>query len=357
MSNPCIHFLLICCKDSFSFKRKRYFCRMKKWILAIFCFLPLFSVAQLIACRQMVKDGYNFWLYLPDDYADTVSERKPVIMFLHGKSLSGNDLSLVRKYGPLDALAKGREIDAIVIAPQTNDGWSPKKVLNVYDWVKEHYVLDTNRFYVIGMSMGGYGTLDFAATYPEKVAAAIAMCGGCSVRDVCGLNDIPLWIIHGTADKSVPIANSQAVVNAMHKCGPIDMLRFTKLPRGDHGTPARVFYLKETYEWLFSHSRSSLSRRVNSDFEITMSVLKNAYSDLSGKQKTLKVKDLKPDKVKTVENVKTASDSVSEIYRVKSGDTLSKIAQKHGTTVSQLCKLNHLKESDILQLGQKIKVR
>ena len=250
---------------------------MKKWILAIFCFLPLFSVAQLVACRQMVKDGYNFWLYLPDGYADTLSERKPVIMFLHGKSLSGNNLERVRKYGPLDALAKGREIDAIVIAPQTNDGWSPKKVLNVYDWVKEHYVLDTNRFYVIGMSMGGYGTLDFAATYPEKIAAAMAMCGGCNVRDVCGLNDIPLWIIHGTADKSVPVARSQAVVNAMHECGPIDMLRFTKLPSGDHGTLARVFYLKETYEWLFSHSRSNLSRRVNSDFEITMSTLKNAY--------------------------------------------------------------------------------
>ena len=354
MSYPFIQILLICCKDSFSFKRKRYFCRMKKWILAIFCFLPLFSVAQLVACRDKVEDGYDFWLYLPDGYADTLSERKPVIMFLHGKSLSGNNLERVRKYGPLDALAMGREIDAIVIAPQTNNGWLPKKVLDVYDWVKEHYVLDTNRFYVIGMSMGGYGTLDFAATYPEKIAAAMAMCGGCNVRDVCGLNDIPLWIIHGTADRAVPIAKSQAVVDAMHECGPIDMLRFTKLPGGDHGSPARVFYLKETYEWLFSHSRSDLSRRVNTDFEITMSTLKNAYSDLSGKQKILKVKDSKADKVKETE---TVSDSDGEIYRVKSGDTLSEIARNYGTSVSQLCKLNHLKETDILQIGQKIRVK
>lgn len=322
-------------------------------ILAILCFLPLFSVAQLIACRQMVKDGYDFWLYLPDGYADTVSERKPVVMFLHGKSLSGNNLEKVRKYGPLDALAMGREIDAVVIAPQTNDGWSPNKVLNVYDWVKERYVVDTNRFYVIGMSMGGYGTLDFAATYPEKIAAAMAMCGGCNVRDVCGLNDIPLWIIHGTADKAVPIAKSQAVVNAMHKCGPIDMLRFTKLPGGDHSSLARVFYLKETYEWLFSHSRSGLSRRVNTDFEITMSTLKNAYSDLNGKRRTLKINDSKPRK--TDGNMKV-SDSGGEIYRVKSGDTLSKIAGKYETTVPQLCKLNHLKETSVLQIGQDIRV-
>ena len=67
---------------------------MKKMILAILCFLPLFSVAQLIANRDKVKDGYDFWLYLPDGYADTLSEKKPVIMFLHGKSLSGRNFHL-----------------------------------------------------------------------------------------------------------------------------------------------------------------------------------------------------------------------------------------------------------------------
>ena len=323
---------------------------MKRLILAIFCFLPLFSVAQLIACRQMVNDGYDFWLYLPDGYADTMSAKKPAVMFLHGKSLSGRNLEKVRKYGPLDALKMGREIDAIVIAPQTNDGWSPKKVMNVYDWVKDHYALDTNRFYVIGMSMGGYGTLDFAATYPEKIAAAMAMCGGCDVRDVCGLNTIPLWIIHGTADNAVPLAKSQAVIDAMQKCGATDLLRFMKLEGGNHGSPARVFYLKETYEWLFSHSLSDSVRSVNTDFEISMATLKNAYSDLSGKQKSLNVKDSKPEKSKA------ASSSDGEIYRVKSGDTLYKIAKNYGTTIEKLCELNHLKETSILQIGQKIRV-
>lgn len=327
---------------------------MKKLILALLCFMPLCSVAQLVACRQMVNDGYNFWLYLPDDYADTMSEKKPVIMFLHGKSLSGNNLEKVRTYGPLDALAKGREIDAIVIAPQTNDGWSPKKVMNVYDWVKEHYVIDTNRFYVIGMSMGGYGTLDFAATYPEKIAAAMAMCGGCNVRDVCGLNTLPLWIIHGTADRAVPMSKSIAVMDAMRECGSTDLLRFTKLQGGDHGSPARIFYLKETYEWLFSHRLSDSLRSVNTDYEITMETLKNAYSDLSGKQKTLKVKDSKPGKPRNDKNV---SDSDGEIYRVKSGDTLTRIARMHGMTISELCRLNHLKETSILQIGQKIRVK
>jgi murein DD-endopeptidase MepM/ murein hydrolase activator NlpD len=43
-------------------------------------------------------------------------------------------------------------------------------------------------------------------------------------------------------------------------------------------------------------------------------------------------------------------------YKIKQGDTLSAIARRNKTTVSKLCKLNGLKETSILRLGQKIKV-
>ena len=44
-------------------------------------------------------------------------------------------------------------------------------------------------------------------------------------------------------------------------------------------------------------------------------------------------------------------------YKVKSGDTLSKIAKRHGTTVSKLCKLNGIKSTKTLQIGQKLRVK
>ncbi len=43
-------------------------------------------------------------------------------------------------------------------------------------------------------------------------------------------------------------------------------------------------------------------------------------------------------------------------HKIKQGDTLSAIARKNKTTVSKLCKLNGLKETSILRLGQKIKI-
>ena len=44
-------------------------------------------------------------------------------------------------------------------------------------------------------------------------------------------------------------------------------------------------------------------------------------------------------------------------YKVRSGDTLSRIAKRNGTTVAKLCKLNNLKETSILQIGQRIRLR
>lgn len=46
----------------------------------------------------------------------------------------------------------------------------------------------------------------------------------------------------------------------------------------------------------------------------------------------------------------------SKTYTVKSGDSLSRIAKKHGTTVKKLQQLNGLKDKAVLQPGQKLKV-
>jgi len=47
----------------------------------------------------------------------------------------------------------------------------------------------------------------------------------------------------------------------------------------------------------------------------------------------------------------------AQYHKVRSGDTLSGIAKKYHTKVSTLCKLNRIKETSILQIGQRIRVR
>ena len=44
-------------------------------------------------------------------------------------------------------------------------------------------------------------------------------------------------------------------------------------------------------------------------------------------------------------------------YTIKSGDTLGRIAINHGTTVSELCRLNGISRTTTLKIGRKIRVR
>ena len=230
-----------------------------------------------MACRGFVEDSYNFWLYLPETYEK--AEELPVVMFLHGKSLSGDSLEMVLRYGCIDAIIRGRKINAMVVAPQAQEAWNPQRVMAIYDWLDDHYKVDTNRFYVLGMSMGGYGTLDVAAAYPDRVAAAIALCGGASGKELCSLSTLPLWIVHGTADELVPVWCSDRVVDSIRSCGDTTRLIYNRLEGENHSRLARVFYLEQTYKWLFSHSLLDKDRPVNRSYSMSTELLNVAYDD------------------------------------------------------------------------------
>lgn len=53
----------------------------------------------------------------------------------------------------------------------------------------------------------------------------------------------------------------------------------------------------------------------------------------------------------------TNTRATSSTYRVRKGDSLSKIASHHGTTVAKLCRLNGIKSNAKLSIGQRLKLR
>ncbi|MDE5822671.1 MAG: dienelactone hydrolase family protein [Paramuribaculum sp.] len=237
---------------------------------------------KITAYNDSVPNTYNFWLYTPDRTIDDEIEPKPVIIFLHGASLCGRNLEMVKRYGTIDAIEKGRNIDAYVIAPQNPGGsWNPNKLMQILDWVSDNHNIDYDRVYAIGMSLGGYGTIDLAAAYPDRIAAAIAMCGGSTVSDLSSLNDVPLWIIHGTADRAVSVQQSDKVVAEMRQADTeTPRLIYNRVQGMNHSRPARMFYLTESYEWLFRHTLKDENREVAPSFELTDEVLQSAYIGL-----------------------------------------------------------------------------
>lgn len=57
-------------------------------------------------------------------------------------------------------------------------------------------------------------------------------------------------------------------------------------------------------------------------------------------------------------NIKgNSNNSVSIMYTVKSGDTLSEIAAKYGTTVSKICSINNIADANKIYVGQVLKIK
>lgn len=240
----------------------------------------------LRAMKNKVAGSYNFWLYTPEGYdkQDTTAKEFPLVVFLHGRSLCGKDLEKVRRYGTIDALERGRNIPAVVLAPQNpGETWNPKKLCAILDYLKEECPYDTTRVYVLGMSLGGYGTMDFVADCPNRVAAAIALCGGTTKKDITGMGEVPLWIIHGTADKRVSVKASQVVVKELEEKHLNSRLRYEWIIGASHSYLARYFYMEKVYEWLFIHSTKDEGRPVNTEINISKEDQTSAYTGWSKK--------------------------------------------------------------------------
>lgn len=55
-------------------------------------------------------------------------------------------------------------------------------------------------------------------------------------------------------------------------------------------------------------------------------------------------------------NIYTSSTNQMVYHRVKSGDTLGAIARRYGTSVTQICRLNGIKSTSMLRIGQSLRV-
>ena len=227
-------------------------------------------VYKLDTYYEVMPEINNFTVLMPDDYDPATDVDMPVIMFLHGRSMSIGEPDAYA-YGPIPSMSRGHKIfensRTILVTPNaiSKEGWSAVKLHKLYEFLKAHYAFDHNRFYVVGLSMGGWGTLNYVTRYPEEVAACVAFCGGCDTQKPCGLNQVPTWIVHAKDDDVTSVTNSDRVVNAMKQCGSTDLLKYSRLEQGGHSL---IYYFdySNLYEWLLSHNRKNRKFNHSIDF-------------------------------------------------------------------------------------------
>jgi predicted peptidase len=159
-------------------------------------------------------------------------------------------------------IAHGKSFDFIIVSPQCpNDMWWPEKtdlLITLLDEIEAKYRVDTDRVYLTGLSMGGFGTWTLAAKYPNRFAAIAPICGGGERYSANRLKKVPVWAFHGAKDNTVPLARSQEMVDAIKKVG--GDAKLTVYPEAEHDSWTETYNNPELYQWFLSHKISDRTK-------------------------------------------------------------------------------------------------
>jgi predicted peptidase len=204
-------------------------------------------------------------------------KRYPLVVFLHGAGERGGDNALQLKYFPeMMAKKEYREKYAcFVLAPQcpTGKSWAGfgrrrqadserpdepadalKAVMQMMDKTIKENPIDAKRLYLTGLSMGGYGSWDWAAREPARFAAVVPICGGGDPSKAERLIKTPIWAVHGDKDEAVPVERSREMIEAIKKAGGEP--KYTELAGVAHNswTPA-YSDPKGVVPWMFEQKK------------------------------------------------------------------------------------------------------
>ncbi len=198
--------------------------------------------------ERAVKVRLEYLLYLPKEYDKKAAW--PLMLFLHGAGERGDNLDLVKKHGPPKLVEEGKSFPFVLISPQcpADRWWNPVALTALLDEIVEKYKIDKSRIYVTGLSMGGFGTWSLQAHTPKRFAAIVPICGGGEAIAARHLPHVPTWVFHGAKDPVVPLARSEAMVDALKQAG--GNVKFTVYPNAGHDAWTETYANPKLYDWL-----------------------------------------------------------------------------------------------------------
>ena len=237
------------------------------------------------------SSAINYYLFTPS--ASDGTKKLPLVLWLHGgvKSSGVGGPSLAQDAFYRDADQKAHP--CFVLRPVAIQGqnWvsprgagtgnhampaepspSMKAALELLDKIMKENPIDASRVYVVGASMGGYGTWDIIERHPEKFAVAVPICGGGDPAQAERIKHIPIWIFHGDKDPYVPVKASREMFEALiaargeqavvkdeaariDRSSPDGSLRYTEYKGAGHN-PAwdKGLNEPELMDWIFAKS-------------------------------------------------------------------------------------------------------
>lgn len=209
--------------------------------------------------------------------AVNAGEKYPLVVFLHGSGERGNDneAQLIHGASVFSNPVNMERFPAFVIFPQCPEGdrWvsydkgtsfndeSPapeesaneKALLSLISQLAEQNPIDTDRIYLVGLSMGGIGTYDLVCRYPELFAAAVPICGAVNPTRLPAAKDVKFRIFHGDSDETVNTMWSRKAYKALRDAGAD--VEYIEFPGTTHNSWTPAFSRPDFLPWLFAQKK------------------------------------------------------------------------------------------------------
>ncbi len=221
---------------------------------------------------QVAPGKYRYEVFVPPRW--TAEKKWPVILFLHGAGHRGSYV------GPRDFvlgklfLSYQHPSEFVIVFPRCPEGrwWSEPEMaqmaLAALEQTVKEFRGDSQRIYLTGMSMGGYGTWYLAAHNPGKFAAIAPVCAGLKTPGTLPIPPVseardpyadtarrigrtPVWMFHGSSDATIPVEESRRMAAALRVSG--GNVRYTEYEGVGHNAWDRAYAELEFFRWLRTH--------------------------------------------------------------------------------------------------------
>ena len=210
-------------------------------------------------------DTLRYRLMKPLEYDST--EKYPLVVCLHGGGGWGTDnVKQIEGSWSAQMLMKyehRQTYPAFLFVPQCPPRFSWGGIPNlptvdslVFETIaalENEFEIDEQRRYVMGESLGGYGSWHFICSRPSMFAAAVPICGGGDPALAKNIVDVAVWALHGEKDRSVPVRFSRDMIEEMKNAGGDP--RYTEFPGAGHIISDQVYSTPGLLEWLFAQKR------------------------------------------------------------------------------------------------------
>lgn len=199
----------------------------------------------------------QYLLHVPKASNDSTTRKWPLIVFLHGRDLRGDNLERLKVRGIPHLIEDNSDFPFIVLSPQCPSYYIWPFVFDgimaLIEELQTRYPVDVKRIYLTGLSMGGFAAWDLAMEYPDYFAAIAPVCAGGSQERVDVLLHTPVWAFHGAKDEVVPVDQAANIVNRLKQLGGDAQL--TIFPEGGHDISMETYRDSNLYSWFLEHAR------------------------------------------------------------------------------------------------------